>query len=263
MDKQELVQKIRSMGAFIDRKFCGGCSKENLLLGREIFEEHQGDISLATGALYVAMPYPVNDPAWVELVKRHYGNLKGMAPQTAIEFNNKAFAYDAMGYWRDITRPKNRIIDPFDISMLEDIVPMHERASEEDDSLWEQHYNLAQIYLGLFIDDESDPGSEAYSDSLADYERAFKELETALEKDPDNIHVMLFLAWSFYNHTDPLVLCRRVLELDPENEEARRLLSRFQDSGFDFGKHSLVGMVANLWPSPVHTVGEDESRYEH
>ncbi|GAB4538409.1 MAG: hypothetical protein Kow0063_26130 [Anaerolineae bacterium] len=54
-----------------------------------------------------------------------------------------------------------------------------------------------------------------------DYTGARRWLEAALDRDPDNITALLWLAWLAPGRQESLILLSRVLELDPGNERAR------------------------------------------
>lgn len=54
-----------------------------------------------------------------------------------------------------------------------------------------------------------------------DYAEARRWFEAALDRDPDNITALLWLAWLAPSRQESLVLLSRVLELDPGNERAR------------------------------------------
>ena len=218
MHKQELVETIKSFGAFISEKFYDLFSEENNRLGEEIFREYHNDISLSTGGLYLAMRLPVED-YWASLVKEHFTNLKNLKPQTAIELNNKAFSYHTFGFYYDPSERPERMIticSKFGIDGFRSVQPMFEETIKKDPSLWEPHYNIADGLISLFTWYEDQEQDEL------DKERAFEELTKVLELDKKNIPARLRLAARmFEDHVDSRLLLEDVLEIDPDNEEAK------------------------------------------
>lgn len=237
--ESELIEKIKSFGAFIEEKFYDLFSEENMKLGEKLFREYQNDISISTGGLYLAKPLAV-DEYWGNLVKEHFTNLKDMKPKTAIEINNKAFAYDTFGFYYDPSekpRSMRTICYKFGIDGFRAVQPMFEEAIKKDPSLWEPRYNIAGGLISLFT-----WGEHPEQDRL-DEERAFKELEKVLELDPDNVPARITLARIFYNYVNPYQLLEEALELDPDNELAKTELEIFRKARYDFEEHSVVSLI--------------------
>ena len=219
MNHNDLVQQIRSFGAFVPYKFRGLFSEEKETLGEEIFRKYPHDISLSTGGLYVAMPLPPGQ-YWAGLVKEHFRNLSGIRPKNGLEMNNMAFAYDTFGFYRDPSDRNEkwtRIIDNFGIGSFRELQPMYEDAIRLDQSLWEPRYNIADGLLRLWVWGDK-PEDTAY------FERAFEELNAVLEINPENIPARLDLAGTFHDFVNPYELYSEVLEIDPDNEEAKSRL---------------------------------------
>jgi tetratricopeptide (TPR) repeat protein len=249
MDKSNLVQRIRSFGAFIPEKFYELFNEEHRILGESVFRQYPQDISISTGGLYLAMTLPVNK-YWADLVKEHFRRLKELDPQDPVEINNKAFAYDTLGFYRDPSGKNERwkrIADHFGIDGFRTLQPMYEEAIRKEPTLWEPRYNLAEGLLHLCSWGE-DPANDS-----TDFERAFEELNAVLGIDSRNIPARLRLAsTTFHDFRDPYQLYEEVLEIDPDNKEAKEGIERLRKMGYDFKIYSTVSMIAKKISDPMN-----------
>lgn len=240
MNKENLKSTLLSLGAFIPEKFNPLFSVENAKIGEEVFREYPTDISLSTGGLYVARRLPV-DKYWAALVKEHFTKIKDVQPQNGIEMNNKAFGYSECGFYRDFLSDKEtaRIIDSFEIDIRE-VIRIFEESYKLNPELWEPHYNIASDLISLYT------WGDNPEQDRKDQERAFKELRTVLEIDPNNIPARLKLASFYRDYVDPHRLCREVLKLDPNNKEAKEEIEMLNSVGWRFEEHSGTALEAAL-----------------
>lgn len=81
-----------------------------------------------------------------------------------------------------------------------------------------------------------------------DYSEARRWLVAALDRDPDNITALLWLAWLAPTRQESLVLLSRVLELDPGNERARAALrwARRRPSSEELTQDDVPGNQAQV-----------------
>ncbi len=236
MNKEDLKSTLLSFGAFIPEKFNPLFSAENTKVGEEIFKEYPTEISLSTGGLYTARRLPV-DEHWASLVKQHFVNIKNVRPKNGVEMNNKAFGYSECGFYIDplLTKEYKRIIDPFGIDIRK-VIKMFEKSLELEPKLWEPHYNIASHLTSLYT------WGENPKQDKKDQERTFNELNTVLELNPKNIPTRLRLAGFFRDYVDPVGLLNEVLELDPNNKEAKQELKFLDEAGWRFEEHSMAAL---------------------
>ena len=238
-----MVDMIRSLGAFVPKKLDDLLSEEERGFGQELFREYPKDISMSTGGLYLAIRKPQLDENFANLVKEHFTNLGGIVPTTAIEMNNKAFAYDSFGLLGDPT-VRNRRINlayPFGIDGFPDIQPLYEAAIAEDPMLWEPRYNLAGGLLHLWSWQRNPEQDEIY------FERAFEELHAVLKLDPRNVLARIKLAVWFRDWINPYQMLDEALEIDPNNEEAKEQIKNLREIGYEFIHPSMFSLKGLCW----------------
>ncbi len=108
MEQSELVDIIISKGAFIPDKLDRLHSEQTLDLGESIYQQHPGDISLATAGLYIARRTGLTPEhkKWASMVKELIGRLSRSGPKDPVEMNNMAFAYQYLGTYNDPGMPE-------------------------------------------------------------------------------------------------------------------------------------------------------------